>query len=205
MPLPARGQAGLIASLFEPLGYAVDANPIPLDPAHPEWGDSPYVALRLTGQVRLAALLTHLFVLIPVLDNSKHYYHRRGRGREAAPQRRRVAGRSPTARADRAAIPQELPVARAVGADRARRARRPGSRSRKSNCATRKKRRSSSRIRLNDTRMERVTAVLKELGAASVLDLGCGRRPPPARAAQAAGLQSHRRRGGCSARPRPGG
>ena len=74
MPLPARGQAGLIASLFEPLGYAVEATPIPLDPAHPEWGDSPYVALRLTGQVRLAALLTHMFVLIPVLDNSKHYY-----------------------------------------------------------------------------------------------------------------------------------
>lgn len=73
-PLPARGTADLLARLFEPLGYSVAAEAIPLDPAHPEWGDSPYVALKLAGEVRLAALLTHLFVLIPVLDNAKHYY-----------------------------------------------------------------------------------------------------------------------------------
>src|SRR5690606_22411003 len=60
--------------LFEPLGYAVEATPVALDPAHPEWGDSSYVSLKLAGEVRLAALLAHLFVLIPVLDDSKHYY-----------------------------------------------------------------------------------------------------------------------------------
>ena len=47
---------------------------LPLDPAHPEWGDSPYLGLALSGDMRLADLLTHLFVLIPVLDNTKHYY-----------------------------------------------------------------------------------------------------------------------------------
>ncbi len=71
-PLPARGGAGLVERLFGPLGYTVEATPIPLDPAHPEWGDSPYVDARLTGTVRLSALLTHLTVLIPVLDDSKH-------------------------------------------------------------------------------------------------------------------------------------
>jgi 3' terminal RNA ribose 2'-O-methyltransferase Hen1 len=32
------------------------------------------VGLRLTGQVRLADALTHLYVLLPVLDDSKHYW-----------------------------------------------------------------------------------------------------------------------------------
>jgi 3' terminal RNA ribose 2'-O-methyltransferase Hen1 len=173
MPLPARGQAGLIASLFEPLGYAVEATPIPLDPAHPEWGDSPYVALRLTGQVRVAALLTHLFVLIPVLDNSKHYYIgedevekllRKGEGwLDAHPQRELIVRRYlknfrslvqlAQTGLDERADPEPIEEVEMRNAEEAA---------------------IEQPIRLNDTRMERVTAVLKELGAASVLDLGCG-------------------------------
>jgi len=73
-PLPARGGLDLLERMFAPLGYAVEVSAIPLDPAHPDWGNSPYVTLKLSGRVRVAALLTHLFVLIPVLDNNKHYY-----------------------------------------------------------------------------------------------------------------------------------
>jgi len=71
-PLPARGGLDLLERMFAPLGYAVEVSAIPLDPAHPDWGNSPYVTLKLSGRVRVAALLTHLFVLIPVLDNNKH-------------------------------------------------------------------------------------------------------------------------------------
>jgi len=60
--------------LFEPLGWTVDARPIPLDPAFPDWGDSPYADLRLSGTLRLADALTQLYVLLPVLDNAKHYW-----------------------------------------------------------------------------------------------------------------------------------
>jgi len=60
--------------LFSPLGWAVTATPIPLDPAFPEWGDSPYADLRLTGTLRLADALTQLYVLLPVLDDAKHYW-----------------------------------------------------------------------------------------------------------------------------------
>jgi hypothetical protein len=67
-PLPVRGDAGLIEELFGPLGYAVEIEPIPLDPNWPDWGESPYVTLRLTATCRLAELLNHLYVLIPVLD-----------------------------------------------------------------------------------------------------------------------------------------
>ncbi len=85
--LRCRGSA---AELFEPLGWRVTATPIPLDgpdafspvngeavgrgDAHPLAGDSPYVDLTLTGTLRLADALNHLYVLLPVLDDAKHYW-----------------------------------------------------------------------------------------------------------------------------------
>jgi 3' terminal RNA ribose 2'-O-methyltransferase Hen1 len=72
--LPARGGADLVTRMFEPLGWQVEATTVPLDPEFPEWGDSPYVDLRLTGTLRLADALRHLYVLLPVLDNAKHYW-----------------------------------------------------------------------------------------------------------------------------------
>ncbi|MEV6227246.1 3' terminal RNA ribose 2'-O-methyltransferase Hen1 [Saccharopolyspora shandongensis] len=72
--VPCRGGAELAARLFEPLGWRVEAAPVPLDPQIPGWGDSSYVDLRLSGELRVSAALKHLYVLIPVLDNSKHYW-----------------------------------------------------------------------------------------------------------------------------------
>jgi 3' terminal RNA ribose 2'-O-methyltransferase Hen1 len=72
--LPCRGGAALALALFEPLGWAVDAVPVPLDPAFPAWGDSRYVRLTLHGTLRLADALSHLYVLLPVLDDAKHYW-----------------------------------------------------------------------------------------------------------------------------------
>ncbi|OUE17867.1 bifunctional 3-demethylubiquinone-9 3-methyltransferase/ 2-octaprenyl-6-hydroxy phenol methylase [Clavibacter michiganensis] len=72
--LPARGGADLVRDLFAPLGWRVEATPVPLDPAYPAWGDSLYVDLVLTGEVRLADALRHLYVLLPVLDDGKHYW-----------------------------------------------------------------------------------------------------------------------------------
>jgi 3' terminal RNA ribose 2'-O-methyltransferase Hen1 len=172
-PLPARGGAELIARLFEPLGYAVETRAIALDPAHPEWGESPYVALTLRAEVRLCALLTHLFVLIPVLDNSKHYYVgedevqkllRKGEGwLERHPERELIVRRylggfrslvaSALAGLDERVEPEDAEAA--IARDSAEEA-------------------IEKPIRLNDQRMERVVGTLKGLGASSVLDLGCG-------------------------------
>jgi 2-polyprenyl-3-methyl-5-hydroxy-6-metoxy-1,4-benzoquinol methylase len=66
------GGAGLASRLFGPLGWDVRAEPVPLEPA--AWGDSAYVDLRLTGTVRLADALNHLYVSLPVLDDAKHYW-----------------------------------------------------------------------------------------------------------------------------------
>ncbi len=46
----------------------------PLDEQFPEWGESQYYTVELSGKVRLQDLLTHIYVLIPVLDNEKHYW-----------------------------------------------------------------------------------------------------------------------------------
>ena len=70
--LRCNGGAELAARVFGPLGWQVSAEPVPLDPA--SWGLSAYLDLRLTGTVRLADALNHLYVLLPVLDDAKHYW-----------------------------------------------------------------------------------------------------------------------------------
>ncbi len=72
--LPCRGGPELATRLFEPLGWEVDAQAVPLDEGFPEWGDSRYVRLTLRGTARLADALNHLYVLLPVLDDGKHYW-----------------------------------------------------------------------------------------------------------------------------------
>lgn len=73
-PLPVRGAEDLPERLFKPLGYEIKVERHPLLIANPAWGDSYYVTLTLSATVLLKDLLEHLFVLIPVLDNQKHYY-----------------------------------------------------------------------------------------------------------------------------------
>ncbi|MYW96653.1 3' terminal RNA ribose 2'-O-methyltransferase Hen1 [Amycolatopsis rubida] len=68
------GGADLVRRMFEPLGWTVEATVLPLDPQFPQWGDSRYADLRLTGELRLADALNHVYVLLPVLDNAKHYW-----------------------------------------------------------------------------------------------------------------------------------
>lgn len=65
---------GLVQRLFAPLGWTVKQRPIPLDGAYPLWGDSRYSSLVLTGLVPLHLALRQLYVLLPVLDDGKHYW-----------------------------------------------------------------------------------------------------------------------------------
>ncbi|TLS47646.1 3' terminal RNA ribose 2'-O-methyltransferase Hen1 [Streptomyces montanus] len=73
--LPARGGIDLVRGLFEPLGWTVTAQAVVLDAEFPEWGDSRYVHLVLeSDELTLAQALRHLYVLLPVLDDAKHYW-----------------------------------------------------------------------------------------------------------------------------------
>ncbi len=71
--LPCRGGADVAQRLFEPMGWTVDITPVPLDPEL-GWGDSRYVDLRLSGKTLLSEALSQLYVLLPVLDDAKHYW-----------------------------------------------------------------------------------------------------------------------------------
>ena len=72
--LPVRGGEDLIREIFEPLGYEVAIQSYPLDEQFPDWGESPCYSVTLTATKTLSELLNHLYVLIPVFDNRKHYF-----------------------------------------------------------------------------------------------------------------------------------
>lgn len=69
-----RGGEPLLRKIFEPLGYEISAEQAPLDEQFPEWGPSRYWSVTLSATCRLQDMLTHLYVLLPVLDNDKHYF-----------------------------------------------------------------------------------------------------------------------------------
>ncbi len=72
--LSCRGGPDMARRFFEPLGWTVEATAVPLDETFPEWGDARVVDLRLSGTLRVADALNHLYVALPVLDDAKHYW-----------------------------------------------------------------------------------------------------------------------------------
>ncbi len=72
--VPCRGGERFLRALFEPLGYKIQALRLPLDERFPEWGESPYFSITLEHFIPLKDLLAHLYVLVPVLDDDKHYW-----------------------------------------------------------------------------------------------------------------------------------
>ena len=71
-PVACRGALSPSA-LFGPLGWTVEDIPVPLDPAHPEWG-AIHHRIRLAGVARLSDALRHVCVLLAVLDGRRHYF-----------------------------------------------------------------------------------------------------------------------------------
>ncbi|MCB1484316.1 MAG: methyltransferase domain-containing protein, partial [Hyphomicrobiaceae bacterium] len=148
---------------------------IPMDNVRGDWGDSPYVTLTICGTMRLSDVLSHLYVLIPVLDARKHYYVgddelekllSRGEGwLKDHPERelivsRYLKGRSTLVREALSRLTQGEDAEPDAVLDTA-----------KKDTAEEAIERP---LRLHDRRLDAVADVLKRLGAARVLDLGCG-------------------------------
>jgi 3' terminal RNA ribose 2'-O-methyltransferase Hen1 len=168
----ARGGEPIVRRLFEPLGYDVAVTAHPLDERFPEWGDGRYLTVTLAATARLCDLLAHLYVLVPVLDDDKHYYVgeaeiakllRRGEGWLAAhPDREMITRRYLRSRElTRAAL------ARLVEEDAADPDETEAEHAREEAAV-------EERVGLNEQRLGSVLAVLRQAGAARVLDLGCG-------------------------------
>lgn len=171
--IPSRRGSDLLERLFEPLGYEVESTRHELDAEFPEWGPSRYHSVRLTGTVTLSDALKHLYVLIPVLDDFKHYWVgeaeitklvAKGEGwLEAHPEKELIARRYLRHRSSLAAqalsrlVEQEEPddeEAQGESDEAEAQIERP--------------------LRLHDVRHARVLEAIEESGVASVLDLGCG-------------------------------
>ncbi len=171
--VPVRGGVDLLERLFAPLGYEVAATAHPLDEQFPEWGPGHYHTVTLAQTIPLRHLLRHLYVLIPVLDNDKHYWvgpdevdKLLARGRDWLgdhPAREQIADRylKYRRRLTRDALARlagdDDPDPDATGAQR-----------------DHEEERIERPLRLNTQRMGAVLAALKASGARSVLDLGCG-------------------------------
>lgn len=163
--LPVRGSTLLLSDLFGPLGYRISLTEFPLDAAFPEWGQSPYVGCVLAATVTLKDLLNHLYVLVPVLDDEKHYWIdeqevekllRRGETWLAKhPKRDLIVARY---------LKRRLPLvtaalSRLVGDD-------AGSEEPEAD--------DGGAAPLHAQRLEVVATILRARGVARILDLGCG-------------------------------
>jgi 3' terminal RNA ribose 2'-O-methyltransferase Hen1 len=171
--LPCRGGEPFLRRLFEPLGYTVHATRLPLDDHFPDWGESAYFQVRMAATLPLKQVLSHLYVLVPVLDNDKHYWvgddevaklMRHGEGWLAVhPEREAIARRY--LKHQRSLVDEALaqladenepdPDLTAEG------------RAQEEEAVERN-------LSLNEQRLGAVMAALKGSGAARVLDLGCG-------------------------------
>ncbi|MGW0753442.1 3' terminal RNA ribose 2'-O-methyltransferase Hen1 [Streptomyces sp. NPDC002587] len=177
--LPARGGPELVHRLFDPLGWdLVRAESVPLDEQFPEWGDSRYVRLVLEGELKLADALRQLYVLLPVLDDAKHYWVapdevdkllRAGDGWLAAhPENGLISSRylARHKRLTQDAL-ERLELVRLAEAD--------GSEVEELDNAVDENRDTEERpVPLAVHRRDAILAALRATGSARVLDLGCG-------------------------------
>jgi 3' terminal RNA ribose 2'-O-methyltransferase Hen1 len=171
--LPCRAGEDLLRRLFEPLGYEVSVQGHTLDEKFPEWGESRVFTVELRGNVRLRDLLTHLYVLIPVLDDEKHYWVgedevekllRRGAGwLSAHPERQLITDRY---------LKHQRHLARAALARLAEEDQPDPDIEEEVHDLEEEV--VEERISLNQQRLGAVLSALKATGAYRVLDLGCG-------------------------------
>ncbi len=171
--LPSREGPKLISQLFEPLGYSIEIQEHPLDACFPEWGVSPCFSVGLKGMMRLRDLLVHLYVLLPVLDDAKHYWVgddevdkllRFGAGwLSDHPQQELISTRY--LKRQRSLVRQALDRLSDDGRTDSEAAAERGQHDEE---------RLETPLRLGEQRMQAVLDALREAGATRVLDLGCG-------------------------------
>jgi 3' terminal RNA ribose 2'-O-methyltransferase Hen1 len=169
-PLPMRGGEQAVRKLFEPMGWCVDLDQVP--GPNDEMTNKVYVRLRLSGRARLSTLLNHLYVLIPVLDDDKHYWVgddeidkllKRGEGwLEQHPAKELIVRRYLRHQGSlaRAALERLAPETQDEALE-------PDERSGQEDVL-------ETPIRLNDQRMAAVVEALRANGAKTIADLGCG-------------------------------
>jgi 3' terminal RNA ribose 2'-O-methyltransferase Hen1 len=172
--VPCSGGEELLRRLFEPLGWELSVETHILDATVPAWGNSRYFTITLIGTRRLAELLAHLYVLIPTLDDEKHYWVgddevekllRHGEGWLAAhPERELIAHRYLKHRRSLARDALARLVSEEASADPEE----------ESVVLEAQERTLEQPLSLNEQRLAAVLGVLRASHAVSAVDLGCG-------------------------------
>lgn len=185
LPAPRGGEL-LIKRLFEPLGYTVEAERHLLDTQFSEWGYGKYFTLTLKNTLSLKDLLSHLYVLIPVLDNEKHYFItqnevekllQKGKGwLEQHPEREIIVSRYLINLKSlmRSAFEVLQAVEDGIIPDTDNEAEQDELTKIEDTAAAHTQLQKVKKERLHDIRLKLVAEKLKQSGAASVIDLGCG-------------------------------
>ena len=172
--LPCRPGEEFLRRLFEPLGYAVGATQHQMEGSTQE--SSWYFTVELEATKRLHEVLSHLYVLVPVLDDEKHYWVgddevekllRHGEGWLAThPERDAIARRY--LRHRRSLVDEA--ITRLTAEESPESDEGEGDETRIEIPEPELER----ELSLNEQRLATVLAVLKGSGAKRVLDLGCG-------------------------------
>lgn len=166
--LPCSGGKNLIAKIFEPLGYEVEYTVSILDEKFIEWGESKYVNLRLKGKVKLSDLLNHLYVLLPVFDNQKHYWIAKDEIEKLISHGEGWLPQHPE---------KNLIAARYLGRKKSfitDALKRLSENEEDLEDEKDVKEKTEKELRLNDIRLNAVVEAVKNSGAKTVIDLGCG-------------------------------
>ena len=166
VPAPGGGES-LIRKLFEPLGYEIQLERHGLDEVFEAWGDSKYFTLTLSHTLPLKELLSHLYVLIPALDNDKHYYVSQA---EIEKLLRKGAGWLPTHPAKEQITRRYLRNVRGLARQALERLEAEDETEENIVSPKAKERKES----LHQKRLQAVLNQLLKSGAESVVDLGCG-------------------------------
>lgn len=172
--LACKGGEAFLKRFFDPLGYQIESKPIKLDTQFEEWGDSHYLDVTLTITAKIKDVLAHLYVLIPVLDNNKHYWVdemeiqkllRRGKGwLESHPEKDLIAKRYLLNQRVLTRLALAQLEEQEGDPD-------PDAEIEQKNEEEEKVER---KLSLHEQRLHTVVAALKGCGAHRVLDLGCG-------------------------------
>jgi 3' terminal RNA ribose 2'-O-methyltransferase Hen1 len=182
--LRVSGGEDVLQRVFGPLGYAVKATRHALDPHFPAWGESAYHDVTLAHPaITLRELLAHLYVLLPVFDNEKHYYVsqndveallRKGEGWLADhPEREWIVWRY--LRRSRALAQQALNhLVEAEESSQDPEAAEEAEATNEAVPASAESAPPARRVTLHDQRLRAVLEHLLGSGAKTVLDLGCG-------------------------------
>ena len=169
--LPCRSGEDLLRRLFEPLGYTVEAERHTLNAQFPDWGQSRYWTVTLENTCRLSELLTHLYVLIPVLDDEKHYWVGDAEIEKLLKHGNDWLAAHPE---QESIIRRYLKHQRQLTREALAQLREEDAQETDDAIQAQEEAQVEEWIGLNEIRLARVTETLKQCGAKRVLDLGCG-------------------------------